>query len=133
MPYLAATASVSFLPEAPKPEVSESRATLVRPRFFMSSNTFSAAMRSVCGVLKTNFLTGSTMTTAPASEMNGMPAFSASGTDDMVAPVVVPPTSDVDLVVLDQALGEAVGLVGIAAVVVMDQLAADGRARRPSC
>ena len=42
--------------------------------------TFSQAMRSVCGVLNTHFLTGSTITTAPASEMNGMPACSASGT-----------------------------------------------------
>ncbi len=92
MPYLAATPSVSFLPDWPKPEVSESSATLLMPRFFMSSKTFSAAMRSVCGVLKTNFLTGSTMTTAPASETNGMPAFSTSGTIDIVEPVVVPPT-----------------------------------------
>jgi hypothetical protein len=42
--------------------------------------------------LKTHFLTGSTITTAPAREMKGTPAFSASGTMDMVAPVVVPPT-----------------------------------------
>jgi hypothetical protein len=58
----------------------------------MSSKTFSAAMRSVCGVLKIHFFTGSTTTTAPASEMKGIPAFSTSGTIDMVAPVVVPPT-----------------------------------------
>ena len=32
------------------------------------------------------------MTTAPASEMKGVPDFSASGTIDIVAPVVVPPT-----------------------------------------
>ena len=39
--------------------------------------------------MKTNFFTGSTMTTAPASEIKGMPAFSTSGAMDMVAPVVV--------------------------------------------
>ena len=50
-------------------------------------------MRSVCGVLKTNFFTGSTTTTAPASEMKGTPAFSTKGTIDMVEPVVVPPTN----------------------------------------
>ena len=63
------------------------------PRFFMSSNTFSAAMRSVCGVLNTHFFTGSMITTAPASEMNGMLARSTSGAIAIVAPVVVPPIS----------------------------------------
>ena len=92
MPYLPATASVSFLPDWPKPLVSENSATLVMPRFFMSSNTFSAAMRSVWGVLKTHFLTGSMITTAPAREMKGTPARSTSGTVDIVEPVVVPPT-----------------------------------------
>ena len=58
----------------------------------MSTKIFSQAMRSVCGVLKTHFLTGSTITTAPASEMKGMPACSTSGTTAIVVPVVEPPT-----------------------------------------
>ena len=49
-------------------------------------------MRSVCGVLNTHFFTGSMITTAPASEMNGMPAASTSGTTAIVSPVVEPPT-----------------------------------------
>ena len=49
-------------------------------------------MRSVCGVLNTHFFTGSTIATLPASEMNGMPAASASGTAAMVSPVLEPPT-----------------------------------------
>ena len=64
---------------------------MVSPRFFMSAKTFSAAMRSVCGVLKTHFLTGSMMTTPPASETNGICAFSTRGAMAIVAPVVVPP------------------------------------------
>ena len=59
----------------------------------MSTNTFSQAMRSVCGVLNTHFFTGSTITTAPASEMKGICALSASGTAAIVSPVVEPPTS----------------------------------------
>jgi hypothetical protein len=59
----------------------------------MSTKIFSHAMRSVCGVLNTHFFTGSMITTAPASEMNGTPAASASGTAAMVSPVVEPPTS----------------------------------------
>ncbi len=58
----------------------------------MSTNTFSHAMRSVCGVLNTQRFTGSTITTAPASETNGTPALSASGTAAIVSPVVEPPT-----------------------------------------
>ena len=61
------------------------------PRFFMSAKTFSAAMRSVWGVLNTHFLTGSMMLTAPASEMNGISLRSASGTAAMVVAVVDPP------------------------------------------
>ena len=48
-------------------------------------------MRSVCGVLKTHFFTGSITTTAPASEIKGTSALVTNGTIDMVAPVVVPP------------------------------------------
>ena len=62
------------------------------PFFFMSSKTFSAAMRSVCGVLNIHFLTGSVTTTAPAREIIGTPALSTSGAIAMVEPVVVPPT-----------------------------------------
>ena len=58
----------------------------------MSAKIFSHAMRSVCGVLNTHFLTGSTITTAPASEMNGICACSTSGTAAIVVPVVEPPT-----------------------------------------
>ncbi len=58
----------------------------------MSTKIFSQAMRSVCGVLNTHFFTGSTITTAPASDTNGTPAASASGTAAMVSPVVEPPT-----------------------------------------
>ena len=49
-------------------------------------------MRSECGILNTHFLTGSTITLAPASEMNGIWASSTSGTTAMVSPVVLPPT-----------------------------------------
>ena len=77
------------LSKPPLPEISAARETL---RVCMSTKIFSQAMRSVCGVLNTHFLTGSTITTAPASEMNGTPACSASGTAAMVAPVVEPPT-----------------------------------------
>ena len=48
-------------------------------------------MRSVWGVLKTHFFTGSTMTEAPASEMKGISARSTSLITAMVSPVVVPP------------------------------------------
>ena len=58
----------------------------------MSAKIFSHAMRSVCGVLNTHFLTGSTMPTAPASETNGVPDCSASGIAAIVVPVVEPPT-----------------------------------------
>ena len=73
----------------PSPEI---RASLRIPRFFMSSKMRIAAMRSVWGVLKTHFFTGSTISTPPAREMNGTPAFSTSGTAAMVSPVLEPPT-----------------------------------------
>ncbi len=50
-------------------------------------------MRSVCGVLNTQLCTGSTITEAPASEMNGSPVSSTSLTTAIVSPVVVPPIS----------------------------------------
>ncbi len=58
----------------------------------MSAKIFSQAMRSVAGVLNTHFLTGSTITTAPASEMKGTSACSISGITAIVSPVVEPPT-----------------------------------------
>ncbi len=53
----------------PAPEISASFESL---RAFRSAKIFSQAIRSVCGVLKTHFLTGSTITTAPASETKGI-------------------------------------------------------------
>ena len=50
-------------------------------------------MRSVCGVLNTHFLVGSTMPTAPANEMNGISASSNTGIIAMVVPDVVPPST----------------------------------------
>ena len=76
-----------------KPPAPEMSATFDRPRAFMSPKMRSQAWRSEWGVLNTHFFTGSTITTAPASEMNGTPAASASGTAAMVSPVVEPPTS----------------------------------------
>ncbi|MNC86886.1 hypothetical protein D3C83_25730 [compost metagenome] len=73
----------------PSPEISPIFCML---RARMSRKIRSQAMRSVCGVLNTHFLTGSVITTAPAREMNGMPAASTSGTTAIVSPVVEPPT-----------------------------------------
>ena len=56
MPPSLPRASVSLRPDWPKPQVSDSSAILVRPRFFMSTNTRSAAMRSLCGDLEHPFL-----------------------------------------------------------------------------
>ena len=78
--------------DLPKPSVPEIRPTLVKPRALMSAKIFSHAMRSVCGVLKTYSRTGSMISTAPASEMNGTAASSNTGIIAIVVPVVVPPT-----------------------------------------
>ena len=77
--------------DAPKPSVPDMRPIFVRPRFFISSNIFWQAMRSVCGVLKVNFFTGWIISIAPAKEMNGTSASSATARIDMEVPVVVPP------------------------------------------
>ena len=92
MPIRSAASRVWVRPDLPKPELSDSRASLDKPRFFISCMTFSAAMRSVCAVLNTHFFTGSMITTAPASEINGVPAPSISLTLAMVVAVVEPPT-----------------------------------------
>ena len=75
-----------------KPPLPEISATFDSLRACRSMKIFSHAMRSVCGVLKTHFLTGSMITTAPASETNGVCAASTSGTTAIVVPVVEPPT-----------------------------------------
>ena len=77
------------LPKPPDPEIIP---TLAMPRFFMSSKILAQAMRSVCGVLKTHFLTASMILTEPASEISGIPAFSTRGTIARVEPVVEAPT-----------------------------------------
>ncbi len=92
MPWFGATFRHSARIDLSKPPLPEISAALVTPRAFMSTKILSQAMRSVCGVLKTHFFTGSTITTAPASEMNGTPACSTSGTAAIVSPVVEPPT-----------------------------------------
>ena len=91
MPNLLATASVSLWPDWPKPPVSETSATLVRLRFFISANTRSAAIRSVGATLNTHFFVGSMIGTPAAIEMNGVPDFSMTGIAAIVPPVVVPP------------------------------------------
>ena len=91
MPYFPAVASASFAPDWPNPPVSTRRATRAMPRRCMSWNTRSTAMRSEVGILNTHFRTGSTMTTAPASDRSGTCARSTSGTMAMVEPVLVGP------------------------------------------
>ena len=81
----------------------------------------------MCGVLNTHLRTGSTIWTAPASEMNGICASSNSGIIAIVAPVVEPADHGDDLVLLDQAGGEGARLVGVAAVVIDHELRASGR------
>ena len=97
-------------------------AILVVPRFFMSSKIFSQAMRSVCGVLKFHFFTGETACTAPAKLISGVCASSASGMIAIVLAVVEPAEQRVDLVLLDQPRGEGARLIGVAGVVVDDEL-----------
>ena len=92
MPRCPATLRHSARIDLSKPPLPEISAALVVPRAFMSTKIFSHAMRSVCGVLNTHFFAGSTITTAPASDTNGTPALSASGTTAIVVPVVEPPT-----------------------------------------
>ena len=91
MPYSPTTSRHCSRIEAPKPSVPEIMPILVMPCAFMSSKIFWQAMRSVCGVLNTHSLTGSMISMAPASEMNGISASSTTGMIDMVVPVVVPP------------------------------------------
>ena len=95
----------------------------------MSSKTFSAAMRSVWGVLKTNFDRLDDHHGA-GKRNEGHAAFRRGGHRHGGAGGGAA-DQDVDLVVVDQALGETVGLVGVAAVVVMNeapQLAAEDAA-----
>ena len=122
MPYLGATFRHSPRIDLSKPPAPEISATLDSLRVCRSTKIFSQAMRSVCGVLNTHFLTGSTITTAPASEMNGTCACLDQrhrrhrGAGGRAA------DDDVDLVLLEQALGEGARLLGVAAVVVDDEL-----------
>ena len=92
------------------------------PSFCMSSYTLPTAMRSECGVLKTHFLTGSTITEAPPSEMNGSSASSTSCSTAMLSPVVVPPMIASTCVLLDQPLGEGHRVLGAHAGVVGHEL-----------
>ena len=52
--------------------------TVLTPAAAICSAMASDIMMSFCGVLNTHFFTGSTMTLAPASEMNGICASSSA-------------------------------------------------------
>ena len=122
MPYFGATFthwSRIDLPNASVPEIS---AILVSLRFFRSSKIFSQAILSVCGVLNTHFFTGSTIGMPPASEMKGICASSNSGIIAMVVAGRGAADHRFDLVLLDQAGREGARLVGVAAVVIDDEL-----------
>ena len=132
MPYLPATFRHSPRIDLSKPPVPEISASFVSLRARMSAKIFSHAMRSVCGVLNTHFFAGSTMTdrTGERDERRlrllGERDRRHGGTGGRAA------DDDVDLVLLDQPLGERARLLGVAAVVVDDelQLAAGNAAAR---
>ena len=122
MPYLAATFRHSPRIDLSKPPVPEISAILVSLRDCMSAKIFSHAMRSVCGVLNTHFFTGSMMPTAPASEMNGVPRLFDQRNHRHRRAGGRAADDHVDLVLLDQALGEGARLLGVAGVVIDDQV-----------
>ena len=84
--------SISRRPPLPKPVLSEREAMRVIFFSLRYSMIFSIAMRSVCGVLKTHFLTGSTMVTPAAQEINGTSTFSMYSITAIVVPVRLGPT-----------------------------------------